>query len=77
MLKVLAEDIDTSFLGEIPLVQSIREAGDVGRPVALQDNTPLEEAFKNVTKEMVFSIIKKKRKFTSYRSSSYYYYEWL
>ena len=34
--KNLAEDIDTQFLGEVPLVQSIREAGDVGHPVALQ-----------------------------------------
>ncbi len=55
----LAEDIQTQFLGEIPLVQSIREAGDVGHPVALQDNTPLEEAFKNATKEMLSQLIKR------------------
>ena len=55
----LAEDIQTAFLGEIPLVQSIREAGDVGHPVALQDNTPLEEAFKNATKEMLSQLIKR------------------
>lgn len=57
--KNLAEDINTSFLGEIPLVQSIREAGDVGRPVALQENSPLEEAFTNVTKEMVSQLLKR------------------
>ena len=57
--KNLAEDIQTSFLGEIPLVQSIREAGDVGHPVALQDNTPLQEAFKNATKEMLSQLIKR------------------
>ena len=55
----LAEDIQTAFLGEIPLVQSIRESGDVGYPVALQDNTPLEEAFKNATKEMLSQLIKR------------------
>ncbi len=55
----LAEDIQTAFLGEIPLVQSIREAGDVGHPVALQDGTPLEAAFKNVTKEMLSQLIKR------------------
>ncbi len=55
----LAEDLQTQFLGEIPLVQSIREAGDVGHPVALQDNTPLEEAFKNATKEMLSQLIKR------------------
>ncbi|CAM1345832.1 Mrp/NBP35 family ATP-binding protein [Tenacibaculum crassostreae] len=57
--KNLAEDIETSFLGEIPLVQSIREAGDVGHPVALQDNTPLSEAFTEVTKEMVSQLLKR------------------
>ena len=57
--KHLAEDIDTRFLGEIPLVQSIREAGDVGRPVALQENSPLEKAFDNLTKEMVSELLKR------------------
>ncbi len=45
--KNLAEDLKVPFLGDIPLVQSIREAGDVGRPAALQDDTPLEKAFMN------------------------------
>jgi ATP-binding protein involved in chromosome partitioning len=57
--KDLAEDIETKFLGEIPLVQSIREAGDVGHPVALQENTPLSEAFTSVTKEMVSQLLKR------------------
>ena len=55
----LAEDIDTAFLGEVPLVQSIREAGDVGHPVALQNNTPLEKAFEDITKSMVRELIKR------------------
>ena len=57
--KNLAEDINTKFLGEIPLVQSIREAGDVGHPVALQNNTPLSDAFSEVTKEMVSQLLKR------------------
>ena len=57
--KHLAEDIETRFLGEIPLVQSIREAGDVGHPVALQENTPLEKAFSDITKEMVSELLKR------------------
>ena len=57
--KHLAEDIETKFLGEIPLVQSIREAGDVGHPVALQENTPLEKAFSDITKEMVSELLKR------------------
>jgi len=55
--KHLAEDIDTKFLGEIPLVQSIRESGDVGHPVALQENTSLEKAFTDITKEMVSELL--------------------
>ena len=57
--KNLAEDIKTQFLGEIPLVQSIREAGDVGHPVALQTNTPLEKAFSDTTKEMLSQLVKR------------------
>jgi ATP-binding protein involved in chromosome partitioning len=57
--KNLAEDIKTRFLGEIPLVQSIRESGDVGRPVALQEGTTLENAFKEITKEMVAELLKR------------------
>ena len=57
--KNLAEDIKTRFLGEIPLVQSIRESGDVGRPVALQDGTVLEKAFNDITKEIVSELLKR------------------
>ena len=57
--KNLAKDIDTKFLGEIPLVQSIREAGDVGHPVALQEGTVLEKAFTDITKEIVSQLLKR------------------
>ena len=57
--KILAENIKTAFLGEIPLVQSIRESGDVGHPVALQEDSPLQEAFKNVTKNMLTQLVKR------------------
>ena len=57
--KNLAEDIKTRFLGEIPLVQSIREAGDVGHPVALQEGTILEKSFNDITKEMVSELLKR------------------
>lgn len=57
--KHLAEDLKVPFLGEIPLVQSIRESGDVGHPVALQTATPLEEAFENLTKNVVQELVKR------------------
>lgn len=49
----LAEDLEIPFLGEIPLEQSIREAGDVGRPAALQTGTATQEAFDALTKNVV------------------------
>ena len=51
--KNLAEDMGIPFLGELPLVQSIREAGDIGRPAALQVATPLEAAFEKITQNVV------------------------
>jgi len=59
--KNLAEDINTTFLGEVPLVQSIRESGDVGHPVALQNETSLEEAFIDITKEMVTQLVRRNK----------------
>ena len=57
--KNLAEDIKTEFLGEIPLVQSIRESGDVGHPVALQNGTVLEKSFSEITKKMVSELVQR------------------
>ncbi len=57
--KNLAEDLNVPFLGEIPLVQSIREAGDVGRPAALQTATPLEQAFEKLTQNVVQEVVRR------------------
>lgn len=43
--RALAAELGVPFLGEVPLVQSIREAGDVGRPAVLQQGTPSAAAF--------------------------------
>ncbi len=55
--EYLAKDMNIPFLGEIPLVQSIREAGDVGRPAALQENTPLADAFIDLTRNVVQQVV--------------------
>ncbi|AXG68391.1 iron-sulfur cluster carrier protein [Kordia sp. SMS9] len=55
--KNLATDIDVPFLGEIPLVQSIREAGDVGRPAAMQTATLIEAAFEKLTQNVVQEVV--------------------
>ncbi len=57
--KHLAEDLGATLLGEIPLVQSIRESGDVGHPVALQEDSPLEEAFNELAKNMLTQLVKR------------------
>jgi ATP-binding protein involved in chromosome partitioning len=51
--KNLAEDLNVPFLGEVPLVQSIREAGDYGRPGALQTGSTVEKVFEEITRNVV------------------------
>ncbi|MEO9020606.1 MAG: Mrp/NBP35 family ATP-binding protein [Ginsengibacter sp.] len=41
----LASEFDIPFLGEIPLVQSIREGGDIGVPVMIGDDEVSRKAF--------------------------------
>lgn len=48
--KRLAEQYDAPFLGEIPLIQSINDSGDAGRPVILEENNPVAEAFMHIVK---------------------------
>ena len=49
--KILSEEKQIPFLGEIPLVQSIREGGDDGIPVVLT-NDVVAEAFTNVAEAL-------------------------
>ncbi len=55
--KNLAEDLKVPFLGELPIIQSIREAGDIGRPAALQINTTSQNAFLEITKNVVKEVV--------------------
>jgi len=57
--KNLAEDLNTPFLGEVPLVQSIRESSDVGYPIALQNNSTLSKCFEDITRNMVEQLVKR------------------
>ena len=56
-VKSLAERTDTPLLGEIPLVQGLRESGDVGRPAALQEGTPLAKAFEDFARNTVAEVV--------------------
>ena len=55
--KNLAEDLNVSFLGEVPIVQSIREAGDIGRPAALQEGSIIEKVFQEITRNVVQEVV--------------------
>jgi len=55
--KNLAEDLDVPFLGEVPIVQSIREAGDFGRPAALQSGSVIEIVFQEITRNVVREVV--------------------
>ncbi|WP_281298006.1 Mrp/NBP35 family ATP-binding protein [Flavobacterium limnophilum] len=55
--KNLAEDLAVPFLGEVPIVQSIREAGDFGRPAALQTGSIIETVFENITRNVVQEVV--------------------
>ncbi|WP_416445257.1 P-loop NTPase [Leeuwenhoekiella sp. A16] len=57
--KHLAEDLGVRLLGQVPLVQGIREAGDVGRPAALQTATALETAFEDITRNAVEELVRR------------------
>jgi ATP-binding protein involved in chromosome partitioning len=60
--KHLAEKIGVKLLGQIPLVQSIREAGDAGRPAVLQGNTPQAISIMEMTNNIVSAIEEKTNK---------------
>lgn len=55
--KDLSEDLGVPFLGEIPIVQSIREAGDYGRPAAMQVASAIENIFDEVTRNVVQEVV--------------------
>lgn len=46
--KILAEKFKVPFLGEIPIIQSIAEAGDAGKPAALDDHPVLSNIFSDI-----------------------------
>ncbi|SFE44635.1 ATP-binding protein involved in chromosome partitioning [Flavobacterium xueshanense] len=53
----LAEDLSVPFLGEVPIVQSIREAGDYGRPAAMQTGSIIETVFEEITRNVVREVV--------------------
>jgi ATP-binding protein involved in chromosome partitioning len=54
--KRLADEYDMPFLGQIPLVQSIREGGDEGVPIMMSDEAITKKAFEGFAAQVVRSI---------------------
>ena len=55
----LAEDLAVPFLGEVPLVQSVREAGDYGRPAAMQEDSIIAKVFESITRKVVQEVVRR------------------
>lgn len=54
--KNLAEEFDIPFLGQIPIVESIREGGDIGIPTMMGDDAITKKAFMDFTSNAVRGI---------------------
>lgn len=57
--KKVAEKYNTKVLGQIPIVQSIREGGDEGKPSALEADTPTGKAFADLARSVVEQVKKR------------------
>ena len=57
--KDLAEQLGIDLLAQIPIVQSLREASDAGRPAVLQEDSAISNSFVNFAKEVVKSVDKR------------------
>lgn len=58
-VKSLAGQMNIPLLGQLPLVQSIRESGDAGRPAVLQETTPQAVAFLELADQVVAELRKR------------------
>ena len=57
----LADDMKVTFLGEIPLIQSIREASDFGHPASLQKESKISLTFNEITKNLITELVKRNK----------------
>ena len=54
--KNLADQFDLNFLGQIPIVQSIREGGDKGMPAMVGDDLVTKEAFLSFASDTIRAV---------------------
>ncbi len=54
--KHLAEEADVKVLAQLPLIQSVREAADAGRPAIMQEGTEARQRFDDMVDAVIISI---------------------
>ncbi|HIG89403.1 MAG TPA: ATP-binding protein [Flavobacteriaceae bacterium] len=59
--KNLAIDLDVPYLGELPIIQSIREASDYGHPASLQKESLISDLIEDITRNMVSELVKRNK----------------
>jgi len=59
--KTLAKNENLPLLGQIPIVQSVREGGDTGNPAALYEDTIIGKAFKELAANVIKVIDERNR----------------
>lgn len=59
--QLMAEDLGIPMLGEIPIIQSIREGGDVGRPAALIENSEIAKIYKKTAQNIIESLVERNK----------------
>ena len=57
-MKNLAENMKLPFLGQIPIVQSIRESGDSGSPIIINENSIVGTSFDTITENILRNLKK-------------------
>lgn len=66
----LADEYDLPFLGQIPIVQSIREGGDTGIPVMMGDDAITKKAFEDFASVVVRSVAMRNASMTGEKISA-------
>lgn len=58
-VRNLSEELSIPLLGQIPLVQSVREGGDNGRPAVLDDSNPVSASFMQLAEKVMTEVEKR------------------
>lgn len=54
--KIMANEYEIPFVGEIPLVEKVREGGDEGNPIMIQEENPTAKAFEEIAAKIAQNV---------------------